>query len=326
MSDELIAAVTAVAVAASEERDPAIGERLRAAVRRLESVSGDDEWRERQRLLGAEIERCDAPIGAGLMASIVGGHVEGGAPAEVTTGRVASAFLRWCNEAIEHDTEIAEGLTYLGQALVAHLLRDERCRVELGHDAEVLRTLDDADTSSRGPSWVRRALDQRSGELVVLHGSVPVGVHASYDNVTTNFELFGLLQRELAGRFPGARSNTTGADNDEAWWHYGNALSPEPTLASMIFGELTPDSIPTVDGQQVLVVWEPILKSRSWSGFEGGVLVEAAPPRVRAGSRLTEEQVQFWYRRLGLGSQIHTATRHARRTRWFGSGDRSRDE
>ena len=63
---------------------------------------------------------------------------------------------------------------------------------------------------------------------------------------------------------------------------------------------MEPSGIASIDGTQVLLLWPPVLQSRSWnSGFFVPIL-EASLPDVEVLEVLPEEAVNTWWARLNL--------------------------
>jgi hypothetical protein len=132
-----------------------------------------------------------------------------------------------------------------------------------------------------------------------------------YSNITNCFHLFTLLQGALAGVMPDAqevnadlldmaRGKSHGKGHDHAWWHYGQASSATPHLGSSVWGEAGPDSIGSVDGQQVLLLWPPILQSRGWDASFFTPILEQSPPSLEVIKVLSAADADAWWQRLGL--------------------------
>jgi hypothetical protein len=160
---------------------------------------------------------------------------------------------------------------------------------------------------------VLELLRQRGGKIVVLNVRHRIGAVVRYGNIATCFHLFTLLQAALADVMPDAqevsgqtldiaRGKSQGAGNDAAWWHYGQPGATTPGLATSVWGEAGPDSISRVDGQQVLLLWPPLLQSRSWDAGFFSPILEASPPSVEILEVLSSADVEKWWLRLGLDS------------------------
>ena len=167
---------------------------------------------------------------------------------------------------------------------------------------------------STGAVWVLQLLRQRSGQLVVLNIANKKGVVVCYENISNCFHLFTLLQAALGPVMPDARTvsehlldiargESEENGHDEAWWHYGQAYVPEPTVAASVWGELGPDSISSIDGWQVLLLWPPILPSRSWDTSFFLPILHARPPKVEVMEVLSPSDVEAWWVRLALPSR-----------------------
>jgi hypothetical protein len=227
-----------------------------------------------------------------------------------------------------------EALEKISQSVVAHLARMPQERESLAQDEALLERLQALEDYGPGTGWVHEALSKTSGRLIVLHPESKQGLQLRYRNISTCFHLFSLLQQAIGRQLPhseGIRADDaidvraedrthdapTGfehvdasdeddfeddEDEDEtviAWWHYGHPASPTPDIGSSIWGEASPRSIPDYDGEQVLLLWSPILNSRSWNGFNGYPL-EAMPAEVLVESALTPEECASWLDRLGI--------------------------
>ncbi|MCP3935192.1 MAG: hypothetical protein GY708_07450 [Actinomycetia bacterium] len=248
------------------------------------------------------LPRVGSAIGAGTIALWLGAGVESGAPPDQTVLAVRDALLRWCDTAKDGAVpEVEQAITSCAQSLVAHLTRDDQAKDQLAQDDILVAGLESADTTSLGPAWVLRVLSQRSGTLVVIHAEARAGVNVEFSNVESNFELFSLLQDELAGRFPGAArgSGPRALSVGTAWWHYGRGDVPRADIGGTVWGEGSPDDIPMVDGHRVLLLWSPILAGRSWHGFEGPEIA-SAPAEVCITSRLTDNELDRWWAILDL--------------------------
>ena len=124
--------------------------------------------------------------------------------------------------------------------------------------------------------------------------------------------LFSLLQAAVGTRLPGgrqpdpkiaavARGQTDDDDGyDEAWWHYGDPRSKTPDLRESIWGEGLLTEIPIVNGSRVMLLWPPIMQSRTWgSGFFGPHL-QALPANVVVEEELSPESAREWSQALGI--------------------------
>ena len=89
------------------------------------------------------------------------------------------------------------------------------------------------------------------------------------------------------------------AVQDTACWHFGDPGAPEPSIQSSIWGEASVRSLPSVNGYQAILLWNPILRGRSWdSGFFGPHLM-ALPATMRL-EEMSSDEVELWMARLGL--------------------------
>ncbi|HPY39716.1 MAG TPA: hypothetical protein PLM98_04295, partial [Thiolinea sp.] len=262
--------------------------------------------------LAGRVAEAKAPIGMGYIYVFLGANIEGGFKSELTLPYLWNQFFHYLEQLpVQPDTsdldeaayeqvmskvpeisaELAAGLQWMGQGLVAHLARAPELRKTLAADTDLLELLINTEFNSYGIGWVQHVLSQYSDDLILIHAEAEVGVKVRYENFANSFHLFTLLQASLAKLMPGAKPvnklavrvarHLSSADaNDEAWWHYGSCLSPEPNIMSSIWGEMSPKYIDRLDGEQIILLWSPILATRTWdSGFYHPFL-EACPPKV----------------------------------------------
>ena len=312
--DELIANILA---AASAQRGAQFSNELRDAINAIDDSS---DFRDARLRIAPRLAGLDSAMGAGFLAVWLGGGVEGGLDPEPTTLPILDAMLKWTRtirtdpEGInkeEPDADTILGLERLGQGLVAHLARAPAQRVQLAAREQVIAELERVEHISAGPLWVLELLRKRSGTLWVIHVEGRKGVRVVYENISNCFHLFTLLQGALAGKMPGAkrasqqvlavaRGEVAGTAGDSAWWHYGVGPCPKADLAGSVWGEANPDSIPKIDGQQVVLLWPMVLSSRSWDAEFFGPFLMASPPSVTVTEELTTSQIDEWWARLGL--------------------------
>ena len=320
----LIKLVDDVFKAANAESGDNWSDAIRRTLSSLGEVPGELHDELRTRIAEGLPELSSAP-GAGALAIWLGSQVEGGAPAEHSAAPILRALLKWSRtietvdeesevEPSEPDEETLIGMSRLGQGLVAHLSRSPDTRAAAFQDVETVLELSRTQHVSVGALWVVSLLQQCSGELIVLHATQKKGVRVVYRNIGNCFHLFSLLQGALAGTMPGARSPSakvlqvaSGKQSweatDEAWWHYGRPDSSEANLGSSIFGEQSPSEIPRIAGSQIILLWPPILKNRSWdSGFFGPVIA-ASLPSVELSGTLSDEEDASWRIKLNLPEQ-----------------------
>lgn len=257
------------------------------------------------------IPTLSAP-GAGVLAVWLGGAVERGHIRAEPSIEVLLDALRAHGRTLDlHQPSPAtlSGMTFLGQGLVAHLAACPDATTALGEQRGMLAELEDLSQVSVGALWVHTLLSRSSGDMVVLHGAEPVGAVVRYTQVGTCFHLFSLLQGVLH-RMPGAQvpspeiahalTEGVGGVQDQAWWHYGLADTPSADLAGTLWGESLVSSIPVVDGVQVVLLWAPIMGSRSWNSDFFGPVLEPAPSSIEVVRWMEAEEVATWRSRLGL--------------------------
>lgn len=274
--------------------------------------------------IAERIGEIRSPRGIGFLAVWLGGGVEHGLDPEPAIPHLMAAMLRLCANIKlpapdngeedpglpSADRETVDGLEWLGQGLVAHLARSPAARATYAGQPDLLAELERVEQVAIGCLWVHELLAKRSGTLLVLHVEGRTGVRVRYENLSNNFHLFTLLQAALAGRIPGtqrvaadvlamARGESREEVSDSAWWHYGVPMVPEPNVAASIWGEMSPEQIPAIDGEQVMLLWPPQL-GRSWDGNFFLPYIESAPPKVEVVEELTVEQFEAWRSKLNL--------------------------
>ncbi len=225
------------------------------------------------------LEDIHSTGGAGMVALWLGACVEQGADPSLSLQPILDAFLRFTNQ-IETDEETLDadlviGLEFFGPSLVAHLSRDKQGLRSAQQNPDLLAELERVEWSSVGITWVLELLHKVSGSLIVLHGEHKADVKVEYRNISNCFHLFTLLQAVLVDIMPDgkaldpivvavARGELAQECNDHTWWHYGQPLATQPDIVSSIFCEISPLGIGTIAGEQIMLLWSPILKNRSW--------------------------------------------------------------
>lgn len=253
------------------------------------------------------------------LALAFGTLVESGGAAELTGAAVLEQLRAWLpllpeagdeNSAPPVPTpEQAVRLSqfqFLCQSAVTHLARLPRLREALRDDAPLLARLDALRGYSYGAWWVLEALLKSSGSIVLLHPPSYSGLRLDYSHVSNGFHLFSLLQRAVGTRLPGGREPAS-ADAPlatEAWWHYGSPASPRPELTASIWGEGPVRDIPRVDGEQVMLLWPPILANRVWDTAFLGPHLEAMPASASVERMLTVDESRAWLEKLGVGKPV----------------------
>jgi hypothetical protein len=264
------------------------------------------------------------PLGAFLLANMLGAMVETGGTADRSGQAVWDLFLAWLPQVQRglsshhppsaRQQELAEAFSVAARSVVAHLAHLPDLRMQAGADSGLVAQLGELQELTPGAGWVRQALIARSDALIVLHVPSGRGLRLRYDNVANCFHLFTLIQGAVGQCLPGgrepnrfivdmARCITLIEDaTDEAWWHYGRPHAAEPDLTTQIFGEAWVGDIPRVDGVQVILLWPPILNSRTWhTGFFSPQLF-AMPASVVVEGELSAQEYQDWLTKAGPGS------------------------
>jgi hypothetical protein len=271
------------------------------------------------------------PAGAGWLALVLGTMVERGADAKLTAPGMLQ-FLRLCLSQLpvpevrqddegEEDEffpdptpeqeELIEALQPICQGVVAHLARMPAERLSLAEDSAFMERLEKLEGYSHGLGWVRSALLRSSGTLIVLHPPSGTGLKLRYENVAYNFHLFSLLQAAVGTRIPdgrqpdphvaaAARGETSDDVHDGAWWHYGDPRSKTPDLSASIWGEGVVTDIPVINGSRVMLLWPPLLRSRTWGAGFFSPYLQALPPNVVVEGELPGESARQWFAELGI--------------------------
>jgi hypothetical protein len=271
------------------------------------------------------------PAGAGWLALVLGTAVERGADPALATPALVRFVRSWlprlpAPEVMEDEEgeeeevfpnptpeqeELLAALRPICQSLVAHLARMPGERHELAADEELLERLAELGGYTPGVTWVRETLLRTSGTLIVLHPPSGSGLKLRYENVANNFHLFSLVQAAVGTRLPGgrqpnpkiaaaARGQTNYNVYDDAWWHYGDPSSKTPELRESIWGEGLVTDIPVVNGSRVMLLWPPIMQTRTWdTGFFGPHL-QALPANVELEAELSRESALAWLKALGI--------------------------
>lgn len=268
------------------------------------------------------------PHGASWLAVVLAATIERGLEPELTTQAVLSLLLSWLQklpvvnqdvdgeesypEPTPEQSELLSALPHLSQSLVAHLSRMPLVREELASDVELLNRLDDLSGYSHGITWIHELLLRKSGTLVLLHVPSQTGLRIKYENVGNCFHLFSLIQHVVGNQIPGAKEPNTSIAaaalgdsgdqvSDSAWWHYGSPLSATPDLTASIWGEASISSIPSINGEQVILLWQRLLESRSWDAGFFSPQLEAAKPNINVDGFLTLNELNNLLECLGIG-------------------------
>lgn len=315
-------AIDRVLVLADLHRGETFSDDFRLALNALADTPPED-FATNSRRLARELVRLGSSEGAGMIAVYLGASVEGGAKATPTAIPILRALLKWIrvltklpenrSTGFNPEGSILAGIQLLGRALVAHLLAEKPLRAAMSKKRRILSTLEKVAGTAIGAEWVAEALRQRSGGMLVIHAEKKIGVRIAYQNIANCFQYFTLLQTALEGIMPGAllspphiaaiaKGERNGAAQDIAWWHYGQPDSCKPELAGMISGDAPLDSISSIDGMQVMLLWKPIV-SRNWDSRYFSPVLQNSLPSLQVTSRLSEEEVDAWLKRLRVSSK-----------------------
>lgn len=268
-------------------------------------------------MITALLPKLSSPTGAGFICAWIGAGVEAGVPAERSCDAIIQTFLHWSRtiqvDDVDDETsqEALAGLRHMASSIVSHLSHmDEDHRRGL----ETKDLQDEADriaAVSDGAIWVDHLLRQRSGDLIALIADTKRGFRLRYDNIACAFHLFTLLQDALSAERPKeaelermavavAKGQAQTACTDRAWWHFGQPTSAEADLAASVWGEGSPDEVARVDGEQVIVLWPPVLGSRTWDAGFLTPFLQAAPPKVEVIAQLSAAETEQWWQKIGL--------------------------
>lgn len=274
------------------------------------------------------------PRGAAWVAVAIGAVIEDRGGAERSASAVVDLMLSWLPQLpgrasetedapapppTPEQAQLLSAFKELAPSVVAHLARVPDLRAKLSQDLALLDRLEALEEYTAGAAWIREMLLRSSGSLIVLHAPSGRGFRLQFRNVATCFHLFSLLQTAIGERLPGgrtpsplvasaARSGSREKVQDEAWWHYGDPRSKSADLQHSIWGEALVREIPVIDGERVLILWPPLLKSRIWDSSFFGPQLDALMPDVTVESELPPEVSEKWFQTLGI---------RRRRRRWW---------
>jgi hypothetical protein len=252
--------------------------------------------------------------GASWLAIVLGTAVERGSDPTLTGEAVWSTFARWIDALSSGTPEreaIVASLPKLSQSVVAHLARMPARRAALAEDTALRERLRALEEESHGILWVTELLSRVSGTLIVLHPTSGVGARLRYENVSSCFHLFSLVQTAVGTQIEGGRpappailaalhGEPDGAIGDEALWHYGDPRSNAPSVSGSVWGESAVRDLPRIDGEQVLILWPRLLGGRKWDAGFFGPALDALPATATYERPLSPEEASAWFARLGI--------------------------
>ncbi|TWU08071.1 hypothetical protein [Stieleria varia] len=315
--------VDRIIAAADAQTSAELNDDLRDA---LNEIAGHPDRGEARAPIACRLGDVRSCAGAGYLAVWLGAGAEHGEEPEEAGQQILETMLKWSRAVHTSDDEVDSdesgddeinpdtdfGLERLGQGLVAHVARSMSLHQHMMNRPDVIAEFQRTEHLSSGPMWVMELLRKQSGHLVVIHVESKRVVRVAYQNLSNCFHLFTLLQSALADiRMPGSKrvsahlkSVALGQRHDEAsdkaWWHYGVGTCAKADFAGSIWGEATPDSIPEIDAEQVVLLWPMLLASRQWGAGFFGPFLQALPPSVTVQGELSEEEATVWFERLKL--------------------------
>ena len=273
-------------------------------------------------------------FGASVLAIWLGGAVENGDSPELYLDAILEKFLAIAKsldlpisdeeDAFDYDSYIEnmdeglkQGLQFFGQSLVAHIARSPQKRKEIQHNPKIIESIESLIPVSYGALWIDELLKKVSNDLLVIHAEQHVAVRVRYKNLSNCFHLFTLLQEALVEVMPDsqkienkelllfAKGLIPDLDevSDKAWWHYGIASSTEANIVASIWGEMSPMGISTIDDEQIILLWSPIMGSRSWDGSFFTPFLEATPPSVELLEVLNQDETKQYLEKCGLSTK-----------------------
>jgi hypothetical protein len=263
------------------------------------------------------------PPGAAWLAVTFGTSIETGSDPALTGPFVWKTFTDWLDTlapsvppaqpslvGLDREQWLAS-LPLLAQSVVAHLARLPALRAKLGEDAALIARLHALTNDSFAALWVAEALERSSASLVVLHPTTATGALLRYENVSRCFHLFSLIQEAVGEKLSGGivphrsvlaalHGEPDGAEGDHATWHYADPRVNSPQIGASIWGEASVREIPSIEGQQVILLWPKLLGSRGWGSSFFGPMLDALPASVVYERALEPAEVRAWLDKLGI--------------------------
>ncbi|MQB45377.1 hypothetical protein [Rhizobium sp. ICMP 5592] len=257
------------------------------------------------------------PPGAAILANMLGTIAETVGSPERSGPAVWELYLAWLPQIHRgfssrkplspRQQQLLEAFQLIGQSVVSHLAMMPRERRLAGENAGLMRQLQDLQDHTPGAAWVRQMFLCRSDELIVLHQQSQRGFRLRYENIANCCHLFTLIQAALGETLPGgrepnkfiidmARCVTLVEDGtDEAWWHYG-----APASQAAIAGEASVDSIPRIDGTQILLLSPAAAHVLLWDTSFFTPQLFAMPANVVIERELTTAESGEWLAKAGV--------------------------
>ncbi|VTR95340.1 Uncharacterized protein OS=Ktedonobacter racemifer DSM 44963 GN=Krac_2879 PE=4 SV=1 [Gemmata massiliana] len=210
----------------------------------------------------------------------------------------------------------AGGLRYLLLATMTVICRSAEFRQALRADAEIVENIFALREHYGEADFVAQVLNLADGlDLLVLAPQERKGFRLALEAVSTNAHLFTLIQGALIGGGhlagdpidPEVMAVATGESphprllSDHARFHFdiwsGSVDNPIGTLLSLPVEE-SPLSIPSLDGQRIVVIGPSILGGRGWDSNFFANIHDALKSRAEVVEVLPEAEVTRWLERI----------------------------
>ncbi|HEU5072826.1 MAG TPA: hypothetical protein VFU02_01605 [Polyangiaceae bacterium] len=258
--------------------------------------------------LVAGLDASDA-YQAARVALTIGTLVEyGAAPelaAEAVLGRLEAELIEPSQDSARHRRIVK----FLGLAGMAMLSRSPSLRQAARRRTRLRAAVDDSDVSEAG--FIARTLELVDDlPLLVLHMERPEAFKLRIDAVASIFHFMTLL----ADRFPEwcgddppdpdlsaiARGEVplTTNTSDHARFHLFDYSGLDRHPGSSLWGEASPASIPSLDGERVVLVGRKLFGSRSWDATFFANFHDALLSSVRVEARLSAAEYEHWLARV----------------------------
>ena len=261
------------------------------------------------------------PPGAAILANMLGTIAETVGAPERSGSAVWELYLAWLPQVHRgfssrkplspRQQQLLEAFQLVSRSVVSHLAMMPEERRLAGENAGLMRQLQDLQDHTPGAAWVRQMFLCHSDELIVLHQPSGRGFRLRYENIANCCHLFTLIQAAFGETLPGGREpnkfivdmarcvTLVEEGTDEAWWHY-SAPAGQPGIDTTIEGEASVDSIPRIDGTQVILLSPAAAGAPLWDTSFFTPQLFAMPANVVIESELTVAESGEWLAKAGM--------------------------